>query len=469
MGGRKNREWLDLLQQLHRKGQTEPALVVVLTNFPENTWHEAFHDYRAADVLDKSEFRDEEFGDSMRQLVEEKIPSRRDLEIAWAHGPDEAAKTIVDLKIRGWKLKPDSDLFPRVVEELEDLLCRLFWKANRILVTPLPAGHSGARVVKVDPIFPSAIGTPVAVKFGDVDEIDTEHRNYKEYVEGILGGSRATFVTATARTRLLRGICYSLLGADEFEPFETFYERSSPAEVRRVLDSLFKSTCVSWYKNIVSRELHDLAEEYRTFLQMTPEELVKGRNKLTAVHGGDVLQFQTLKTAARIRNPIRLAERSLLVNTYACPTHGDLNGGNILIDAERKTWLIDFMKTGIGHLLRDYAFLDTYTRCILLRDEVATLDERLLLERSLPHVVKPDVAPTLPTDNAPLRKAFETSLHIRALAAERMQNRTGADMQEYDVATMFYAMNLIRFYTIPSLQRQHGLLAAGLIAERLGL
>ena len=223
----------------------------------------------------------------------------------------------------------------------------------------------------------------------------------------------------------------------------------------------------------MSAEHYDLADEYRVWLRMTQPNLQTAWKELKTVQGGATLKFQSLSSAVVIKNPIPLTERPFITQTYRCITHGDLNGGNILIDFDRKTWLIDFFKTGYGHVLRDHAFLDVYTRCAMLGPDEATLDERLQLEKALLQLRKVDTrgipVGQLQSENPALQKAFATSLHIRLLAAKNGHHRASTDMPDYDVASMFYATNMIRFYHMATVQKEHGVLAAGLLAERLGL
>jgi hypothetical protein len=69
--------------------------------------------------------------------------------------------------------------------------------------------------------------------------------------------------------------------------------------------------------------------------------------------------------------------------------------------------------------------------------------------------------------NPALAKAFATSLHIRRLAAEKVSSSQHDDMSEYHIASLFLALNLIRFWDLPTVQREHALLAAALHAEHL--
>ena len=86
-------------------------------------------------------------------------------------------------------------------EELDDLLCRLFYQATSIIVKPLEPGFSGTRVLVVEPFYEKrGGGQAVVVKFGDYRKIDEEYRNFKDYVQPFIGGARSTTVLERRRT-----------------------------------------------------------------------------------------------------------------------------------------------------------------------------------------------------------------------------------------------------------------------------
>ncbi len=468
-GANENREWLDLLAKWIEKRKTESMKVVVLSHFSNvDRMREAFRAYHVADVQEKQQFDNAVFGREMLQIMKglELNPS---LKIGWKH-EGEAAEATAHIKLGMTRVKKGTALHQRVIEELDDLLCRLFYDAESILVSTMPTGRSGAGIIRVDPNYRNGPGSSIVVKFGDVGNIEAEQEHYKEYVERRL--ARKASILKRARTRLLAGTCYLLLGADEFQSYAAFYAQENSSNVCRVIENLFLSTCANWYTHTNGTTMLDLALVYRDLLGMTPDNLTIALRQLSSVQGGETLKFHALTTPVPIRNPILAAQKSFMEHIYTCITHGDLNGGNILVDLEGKTWLIDFLRTGEGHVLRDHAFLDLFTRCVLLGPDEATLDERLLLEQALLQARKPNAGVAvvgLHSDNAALQKAFQTSLFVRSLAVKHGRHRNSTEMPDYELATMFYGTNMIRFYHLATVQKEHGLLAAGLLAERLRL
>ncbi len=76
---------------------------------------------------------------------------------------------------------------------------------------------------------------------------------------------------------------------------------------------------------------------------------------------------------------------------------------------------------------------------------------------------------TLPTQNPSLAKAYATVVHLRTLACKLVSQNPGDDISEYYIALFYNAVNTLRFYGLSSMQREHALLCASLLADRLEL
>jgi len=162
----------------------------------------------------------------------------------------------------------------------------------------------------------------------------------------------------------------------------------------------------------------------------------------------------------------------LVRSTYTCITHGDFNHHNLLIDTTRHTWLIDFQSTGSGHFLRDVAKLDTEIRLALLAPEEATLDERLCMEEALCGIDRfsqvERLSTSFSTENRALARAYDIVVYLRTLARKLVVQNPSDDISEYYIALFYNAMNMLRFYG-PVVLREHALLSASILADRLGL
>jgi CheY-like chemotaxis protein len=475
-GNEENDEGMRLLAELHKNDQRRALRIVILSGFANvERIREAFARYGVDDFLSKDNFDDTQFQANIEEIWGKDLKINLGLEIIW-QGVRDAAEACHNLRLPGGRVRKDTEESRRLGEELEDLLCRLFHQAKTVVVEPMERGKSGAGVLRVQPYFPEAgAGRWVVVKFGHYLDILREAENYERFVGPFVGGGRSTKVEAVQRTMRLGGIRYSFAGAasDKFEDFGTFYKHSDTEEIARVLDNLFLDTCAAWHDNRGRLEPHDLSADYRELLslqgfQVLDEPLHRG---LKAVQGRERLQFQALGLDRTFLNPLlTMADRRLVRSTYVCITHGDLNRGNVLVDPQGSTWLIDFLRTGRGHILRDFAQLDATVRILLVGDDEATLTERLALEEALLGIDRfsqLDRPAEPPGGNPALAKAFATCLHIRRLAARKVGSRQHDDMSEYHIAAMFFALNLIRFWDLPTVQREHALLSAALHAEHL--
>ena len=471
-----NRDGLDLLAELRKDKQLESSAVILLTAYNDTkVSREALRGQSLSDVLDKQSFDDSEFVEQAQALLD-RLPMNRSLGITWDGSNNSAEELVANLVVGGIRAKKGSELHKRLSEEFDDLLTRVFASAGSIIVTAIERGRSGSGVALVEPFFDDrGSGQPVVLKFGDVKDIQMEKENYRTYVLEALRGGRHTALVYEGQTALLGAIGYSLLEAQEFESFTTFYRRASTEEVAKSIDDLFLVTCNSWYANMSPPRGRDLAADYRERLGCTLENLTDALTKLKNVHGGEHLTFSSMNEPATVKNPLRVAFKGTIASgTHECVTHGDLNDGNIMVDQTGATWLIDFRQTEKGHVLRDFALLDVCIRCSLCGPDDATLDERLALERAVLAARKIDSAGAvvghLDSSNPATQKAFAASLHIRSLAAKQVHHHASADMRDYFIASFFYELNLIRFvYRLSTVQREHALLAAGLTAEHLRL
>jgi CheY-like chemotaxis protein len=473
-----NVEGMDLLRSLETIGGADAVRVIMLSAYgSKEQMREAFRDRHVEDFLTKEDFDDIAFLAQVRDLFAGPMQINLSLAINW-QGISGAAEMIQNTRYGAVRISRDSppETVHAAAAELDDLLCRLFHRDESLLVQPLTAGRSDAGVLLAERFDAAGNAPPVVVKFSAAAEMRTEYRHFKQYIEGRIGGGRTTTVIGAPRyTPRLGGIVYSMLGAagERFESFEDFYLRADVPQIQAVIQRLFFDTCRTWYNNPGVRRVHNLTEEYLGTLGYTAARLERALDeRFKGVQGRQRLQFRALGDAPAFSNPLALLHRQpFLRSTFVCPTHGDLHAQNILVDSDLHAWLIDFLRTGPGHILRDVALLDTAVRIQLLPAEQATLEERWLLERTLWTTPRfSDLArlpDALPSDNPALQKAYTIARFLRAQIAQQIVLRSD-DFSEYTIASFYYALNLIRFYSLPMVQREHALLAAGIMADQLG-
>ena len=467
-----------LLRELGRRGLSEAIKVIILSaHGNKEHMRTSFRDFKVVDVLDKADFNNQVFLENVRHVFAHKVNINLALEIQGLQG-SRLDQFVLYLHMGGVSVKPGTPLQTQVAAELEDLLFRLFHKAKSVLVRPLTPGYSGTGVLRVQPFFfDRGGGKEVIVKFGDASKIEEEYRNFEQYVKPFIGGGRSTSVLDLRRTTHLGGIIYSLLGTnyDQLMDFGDFYHRTDVSQITEALNRLFRDTCGVWYANRGHVQPLDLTEDYRRVFGYTPERLEQVLfEELKTVQGKQNLHFRNLRGKRSFTNPLLVtAGLTLARPTYVCTTHGDFNQHNLLVDNSGHVWLIDFQSTKQGHILRDAAMLDSVVRFQLLAAEEATLEERLHMEEALCSIERfsqvEQLAASFSTENQALAKAYSTVVHIRKLAHKLVEQNPSDDISEYYIALLYNAMNTIRFTSLSSGQREHAVLCASLLADRLGL
>lgn len=355
--------------------------------------------------------------------------------------------------------------------QTREIFCKLFFECEKIHLAKMQQGFSGAAVFQVTPTYQGkGEGQSVVVKIGNRDEISAEISNYDKYVKGIVGNHRIPETLRSASTRHASGILYSFIGlGEQTQSFATFYHAAQQDELILILSNLYLETLFP-LKDRTGRikENCDLRDFYLRHLRLDHEKLNKiatGLNAGAAVfteRADGAWQFGT----ERLPNPLRYARgASFKADGFFTTIHGDLNGQNILLDQHHATWLIDFLTTtDDGHILQDYAALETHLRFRLAPEACSDAAPLLDWTRACFEPGQPgSPLPTSICDHAGLRKAHQVMLHIRALAAQT----TGYNERAYLIALFFNTLRAATYREANDCTRNHALYCAAKIADRL--
>jgi CheY-like chemotaxis protein len=478
-GNKENTEGMNLLERVSKQGLNQFMNVLMLSAYgTRDQMREAFTQYGVVDFRAKDKFDNLEFLSFVQQKLtkdNEKRPINLDLNIHWQDmdGPEQL---LLNVEVNGTRIGQDSPMqMTRAVAELEDLLCRLFYDASELIVTPLVPGRSGAGIFRTYPFYVvGGAAQAEVVKFGDFSKIDEEYHNFETHVKRFIRGGRHTAVLNKARTLHFGGIAYSLLGTstERLEDLGSFYQHNSPSQIAEMLKHLFEM-CANWYASREGLKPVNLTSEYEKALGFTMKKLERAlAEQFPGVEGKDQLRFRSLAAERVFNNPLlALSTPPKVRATYLATTHGDFNEHNILLDASGNAWLIDFLRTGPSHILRDAAQLDSVIRFHLLAPEEASLEERLKMEEilcSIDHFSQLEqLSNRLQTRNKNLAKAYTTVLHLRAIARGLVSSNPNDDLSEYYIALFYQAINTIRYAWIPTIQREHALISASLLTDRL--
>ena len=362
-------------------------------------------------------------------------------------------------------------------DDIEEILRVLFHDALAIKLTPLlPPEHAptvsqaGSVVVQVRPRLNHGWGAAKVVKFGAREEIEGEAERY-ELFKDYAGGQRLPRQDGVACSRQTGGVTYSLLGSSEgdkrLKVFGQLYAEKDAKDVTGMLRPFFRETFGLLYAG-GQEERQDLAQLYAQGLHLTPDKL---RNALPDFHPEAIdepkLHFTGL--SGSYTNPYRWLVKdgqfqSLEEVISKCLCHGDLHARNILVDDEGRFWLIDFARVGLSHALRDLVELESDIKFNLL----PATDLKLLLpfEQALLEPQQFSLNPAQAAFGDPgIDKAYEVVVALRSLAFELV--RPPCDRHEYYLSLLLHTLNVLRLRHIPAEKKEHALLAAALLCERL--
>ena len=356
-----------------------------------------------------------------------------------------------------------------VSEELSEVFAKLFYSLDKITISPISTkrGYSGTGVVLVEPSSKEE-GTvaSVIVKFGKRKVIALEAENYDKYVKPFLR-LRATEVGNPVYTKNFGGMIYSLVGTNiaDIRDFRDYYNEDEKL-ITTSLRYLFKETCQLWYENKGKAQNLNLAELYRGQLGLFPHKKLEKalRDVFPEYDKKFTIEFPGLGESF-INPVVWLKHREFPLRSYLSITHGDLNGKNILVDENSHPWLIDFFRTGPGHVLRDFVELEAEIKFDYL--ETSNIEALYEFESSLVSPKKFDDSCEFKNKKSidELGKAINVIRELRTLAHSIVEPRN--DMREYYIGLLYHTINIVRYPNIRKERKRHALLSASLLSQKL--
>ena len=397
--------------------------------------------------------------------------------------------------------KPES-FFVEWAEELNLLLRRLFVRETGLELVKMGLGYGGAGLIRVVPIYAFhgadqefTKGASVILKFGELEDIQIEYDNYREYVEPFLTQRATNVVGVKGRAGRLGGIRFRFIGAHnplnklEIRDLSSAYNTLTAVELQQIFTDLFQTACGLWYSGKTqTAEPLPLVDTYKGYFKFhQPHQWEEVQETIAQVTADSALftqmQDSVMVVMARgqremLPNPARYLDQAgdtLPPIKYQCITHGDFNSRNIFIEQHRPhyyTWLIDFYRTGNSAALRDVIQLETVIKFSLLPS--VDLNQRIAFERDL-------LSPFSFADKLPLRKWRDVSPPFAKAVYAIMAVRQMAhwihgenDMQEYYGGLLVNTLKVLTLKARPSTnqeshetRQQHILYSAMKLAQKL--
>lgn len=375
----------------------KPTESIIVTGFAYKARiSEMAREQGARHVVDKGD------PNELRKVVRETLKEcgYRDTEINWK-------ATLNELRIARHLFPENPSLFRC---EAEDVLRKLFDKANGLDVTPLDTVDDplsltlrpGSLVVKVTE---TGKELPYLVKIGRSGRIETEVSNYDNHIRMQGPGAAPVAPLKTCSLWSLGGTVYTYVGnfTDQHPTlFSDWYKvlDRNIKEIENVLCVLYEQ-----WQGHYHRKSHETS--YAALIYNDVWNRNKDGEKWLARLVGQQDLYSDLKVPSSLSclslpNPVDWLITRLSVasdGTFLDPTtqpaslsitHGDMHGDNFFVTRHSSVWVIDYERTGEGHVLQDWVELehDILTRLTLLQPEEWQYYVRLTCAIAQPYSVR---------------------------------------------------------------------------------
>jgi hypothetical protein len=270
-------------------------------------------------------------------------------------------------------------LYPEGFGEIEyTLVAELFPNCQKVELYPLTKGFSGAMVFLAE-----SWGTGGShqqrsvVKLGPFEKIQDEAESYNRHVKDFAGNVPELRERQYDKNNTTGGLRFSYARMEgEIRTFENFFltrRNDACMIIGRVFSEHVLGLCLEKEKQLGPRRLYH--EDYRLG-ERDWSRIINAMeaSELLEVEGDDfAFGGQTY------RNPLKEAKEwfgleedknnrwSESFHTITAVVHGDLNSRNILIDDNDNVFVIDFAKTGRGHILKDFCKLEVEIKFCLTK------------------------------------------------------------------------------------------------------
>ena len=363
----------------------------------------------------------------------------------------------------------------KVTETDRKLIRYLFRDCREVSLKVLDGGYSGNLVLGCESVdLHGHQQVPHVVKLGPEEPIGQERAAF-EQVEEVLGNNAPTvtdFVDVAGRGGLKYR--YAAMGGGFTTTFQKRYMAGLPQdESDRYLKTIFEEQLGRFYRAATFEHTNLL--EYYWF---SPERAPNVRKRVEELLGGPA-EGDTLKlpTGQEFPNLCQFYERDLaeimpraVGSRYFSYLHGDLNGANILVDAQDNVWLIDFFHTHHGHILKDliklendllYIFtpvnnLDDLAHAVRLTDVLTQVGDL-----ALPLAEVEGTGITHPE----MQRAYKTLRCLRSFYPDLIKH--DRDPLQLFIAQLRYAAHTLAFEESNNLQKLWALYTAGVLGAEI--
>ena len=313
---------------------------------------------------------------------------------------------------------------------------------------------------------------PVIVKLARAHKMSIEIERFQKYIQGYLKGYFHPLLSNPIILWDLGGAIYTSLGSADSNTFTKYYNEASIIDIEYSLTHFFCETWSPLYAEPKQCKNVSLFKEYCKVWGKEWYERVCNfnvPNPRAIMRDGFPNQIIPIDPLAWLQENVGNEtgeDKSIIKKTALAVTHGDIHGDNLLIDEHRNAWVIDFERSGEGHILQDFIELegDLINRLISSSENLPsfyqlcvhiTKDSELKELENIDQLSNPDVI-----------KSIQTISLLRELA----RKTTGiTDARQYLLGLLFNTLfrATIIDESIQQLSQHRALMLASIICHRL--
>ena len=332
------------------------------------------------------------------------------------------------------------------------LINYLFRDAKKAEFKVLDGGFSGNVVLKAKAwdMFDHQ-QVPTVVKIGKRDLVSRERTSF-ERIEEILGNTAPRIVDfAEDNERGAIKYRYAAMLDERVTSFQKMYATIDDfTKIADLLETVFVKQLGRLYKAGKYEKLnllnyYDFSSKYASSVRKKVELLTGTKADKERLELVDTSIFNVCDFYEKTLDSLTEYQTNYHYKSYV---HGDLNGANIIIDAQQNVWMIDFFHTHQGHILKDLIKFENDLLFIFTKitSEEEWKEGRKLIDLLLSVTdlsVPPDTEVNIVFDFPAFNKALKTIRQLRSYYADLIN--LDKDPYQYHIAMLRYSMHTLSF------------------------
>jgi protein-tyrosine phosphatase/nicotinamidase-related amidase len=368
-----------------------------------------------------------------------------------------------------------------------DILYYLYRDCKSVDLFCLDGGFSGNVVLRaksIDNLGHSQV--PTVIKIGARDLIAKERSSF-ERIEEVLGNN-APRIVDFAEIAERGGIKYRYAAMidGKTEVFQDRYENGEDlTKINAILDIVFKNQLGRLYdakgmEKLNLLEYYDFQAKYAKSVRSRVEGLVHGKLNDQETFPINWLfpksELPLKNSPSELYNVCLFYERDLLElneisssSHFLSYVHGDLNGKNMILDAQNNVWLIDFFHTHRGHVLKDLLKLENDLLYIFTKiteedwNEACQLTDILIQQPDLGIPMNPSLVNNFSSEK--IKRAYLTACKLRSFYPSLIE--LDRDPYQMHVGLLRYAMHTLSFDECSQIQKLWALRTGCILAKKI--